>query len=386
MGHGITPDDRAVYAVPAWHNLGKINKNLMSAVQGMKENGMDYRIEKLDKYIIWNGEPKLIEDSYAVTRMDNGIVLGEVGPNYNIHQNLEMAELADLIIGGSARIESLFTVDKGARVVILAKMPKDIDITGKNDMLEQFIVFYNTHNGSSNLEISPTTVRVVCANTIQAYVSENRKNKSGIKIRHSKNMATKIEEAKQTLLKTREAFDRSTEEMKHMAKTKVKRENVVEYYRGLLKEVIKLSEEAPGAFLDAAVETTVNGKHDTSNLLDQAIEETEAQKYTSMADFITKTAKGKRIKNGKTATEHRLDKALETVLGYYENDPKQTDTGAGGTAWAALNGFTQWIDHDQKYHGQGLTRLEQRLKQTVLPGGRGTSIKMEAYSRALALK
>ena len=181
------------------------------------------------------------------------------------------------------------------------------------------------------------------------------------------------------MLETRKQFEKRGEEMRAMANKPVKKEEVKEFYQDLLSQVLSQSTEDQEQFKEESQKVYQNG-----NLLDMVIE--ESSKKLSIAEKILLKNNGLAGSvDGKSIQQRRFDNALATVLDYYENDPKQTENGIGGTAWAALNGFTQWIDHDSKYNGNEMTRLEQRLMQTSLPGGRGFKIKEEAYKKALAM-
>ena len=379
--HRITKTDGAFFNESPWHKLGHIKKGVMSAVEAARLGGILFDVEKTELYYYWNDtNPKMVKDKFIIVRNDTGEQLGVVGKNYQIFQNKEMAELADEILGGTCEIQSAFTMMGGIRTVILAEMPGDIKIKGK-DTLKKHLFLTSTHDGSGNFVISPTATRVVCWNTYSAAMRMRGKGReaAGITIRHSKSMGDRIEEAKVAMLETRKQFEKRGEEMRAMANKPVKKEEVKEFYQDLLSQVLSQSTEDQEQFKEESQKVYQNG-----NLLDMVIE--ESSKKLSIAEKILLKNNGRAGSvDGKSIQQRRFDNALATVLDYYENDPKQTENGIGGTAWAALNGFTQWIDHDSKYNGNEMTRLEQRLMQTSLPGGRGFKIKEEAYKKALAM-
>ena len=53
----------------------------------------------------------------------------------------------------------------GEVIWLLARLPSDIRVRG-DDILETYLLFTNSHDGSVAIDIRLTTVRVVCQNTL----------------------------------------------------------------------------------------------------------------------------------------------------------------------------------------------------------------------------
>lgn len=141
------------------------------AIRAIKE-GTDYT-QFLDL------KPKdIITSHMATVRDDNDITLGVVGSGYGVVQNAKAFEFIDIItsgrLGGDAPIiETAGVLGVGERMYVTARMPHNIQIGGNNkDVVEDYILFTNTHDGSGAVTVLFTPIRVVCENTLNMALRE----------------------------------------------------------------------------------------------------------------------------------------------------------------------------------------------------------------------
>lgn len=214
MSHEIeTTGDKAAFAslrVPAWHKLGTVvqdEKTPHELLEIAHLSGWNVRAiplndalgklqvganEHIERQIIIRDNP-----FYDPTDSDSPKVqlIGDVGKNYTIGQNEELADFLDLV---GARAETAGSLVGGTQVFMSGALEKTvtIDAQGANDQIDMYFMLYTSHDGSSNLVGAMTPVRVVCANTLSV---AKRDMKPVIKIRHTKNYADRVEDAKAAL-------------------------------------------------------------------------------------------------------------------------------------------------------------------------------------------
>jgi len=189
----------------AWHGLGKIVEQYPTSAEALKYAGLDYEVVKSplftcqrDETIGDNGEmvkgsQLAVPNHYATVRTDNDAVLGVVGKDYEIVQNVNAFEFFDAIVGGEEGIlyETAGALGKGERIFITAKMPGYIKV-GKDDYIEQYLFLTTSHDGFGSITAAFTPVRVVCHNTLNAAM---RNHSNAIKIRHTASANDRLKQA-----------------------------------------------------------------------------------------------------------------------------------------------------------------------------------------------
>ena len=107
----------------------------------------------------------------AVVRMDRepgdpARVVGIVHPGFQPLQNREGIELFDALIGRGQRVyHTGGFLGKGEVVWLLARLPSEIKING-SDIVEPYILFTNSHDGTVAVDFRLTMICVVCQNTL----------------------------------------------------------------------------------------------------------------------------------------------------------------------------------------------------------------------------
>lgn len=181
----------------AWHGLGQIVQGAMTSSEAIKAAHLDYEVAKASLFIK-DLENQLydVPNKYATVNCETGEVLGIVGNNYQILQNSEAFEFFDSIVGAElAMFETAGALGKGETIFITAKLPTDL-IVGNDDVINNYLLLTNSHDGSKAVEVMFTPIRVVCNNTLQASL---RSAKKRFKIKHTENYKHKFEEAQEVL-------------------------------------------------------------------------------------------------------------------------------------------------------------------------------------------
>lgn len=183
----------------AWHGLGQVVDQYPTSKEALTFAGLDYEVVKEPIFTTsynCDGQAmdvtKRVKTHYATLRKDTGDVLGVVGKDYEIVQNIDAFTFFDSIVGGDGiQYETAGALGNGERIFITAKLPDYIKV-GKEDLIEQYLFLTTSHDGYGSITAAFTPVRVVCRNTLNAAL----KNKSNcIKIRHTANVKERLEQA-----------------------------------------------------------------------------------------------------------------------------------------------------------------------------------------------
>jgi phage/plasmid-like protein (TIGR03299 family) len=210
MAHNLNHNERtgkhSFFSVKekAWHGLGQIIEDYPTSQEALKFAGLDFTVEKRRLFTYdnenQNGNPDTdiiipeieVPNFYATVRTDNETVLGVVGKDYEVVQNLDAFSFFDSIVEGDGiQFETAGALGKGERIFITAKLPAYIRV-GKDDLIEQYLFLTTSHDGFGSITAAFTPVRIVCQNTLNAAL---RNHSNSIKIRHTANAKDRLEQA-----------------------------------------------------------------------------------------------------------------------------------------------------------------------------------------------
>jgi len=316
MSHEITVREdgtvEAAYALkPAWHGLGTVLSDTPFSDQMKLAANLDWLVNQEQLYIHRveekDGEKKVIHvevsDFVANTRGDNGNVLGIVTSKYKVVQNSEAFDFVDgLWQDGLIKYEAAGSLKGGKSVWLLARMPAHFHEISDIDRLEEYILFTTAHDGTRAVQIVPTSVRVVCQNTLNLAMG-TKKNRA-ISIQHKGNVMDKLDDARKAILTVRKQFDTFYAQADEMVKVEV-----------------------------------------------------DIEQMRAFANMLLPNEKGK-------ANTRRI-KARASIMRAFTDGP-QNLPGVRGTAWAAFNAMTQYIDHEKGYKGKNTdAKAESRMNSTL---------------------
>jgi phage/plasmid-like protein (TIGR03299 family) len=233
----------------AWHGLGTVVKGAPNPFAALRIAGMEWTVEESDTLTgIYNpGE----DDEYRVStdgskmlvRSDDHSVLAVVGGDYQPIQNTTLADLAyGFRLAGDSQgveVESAGSIRGGRKVWMLLRAPS-VDMTGRGDIAQPYLMIGNSHDGTMALRVLPTSVRVVCSNTFHAALS----GRAGWSFRHTLNIGTKVESLATDIKRWFSDIDNGRKIATAMATKQVNRETV----RNLWSDVLtQLDGEIPAA-------------------------------------------------------------------------------------------------------------------------------------------
>ena len=189
---------------PAWMGLGQI---FDLGGTTAPDSAMAARLSNLDAWTVekrptaWLKEDGsiggMVKDSFAMVRSDSQRAFDgvTVGNTYLPFQNLDaFAFLDSLVMDNVMRYESAFAIQGGAIINLLARMPT-VDQYAEGDFGLRYILLSAGHDGKTPIQLLPTSVRVVCANTRRLALRAGKKVTFSIK--HSGQTAVELNKARE---------------------------------------------------------------------------------------------------------------------------------------------------------------------------------------------
>lgn len=274
----------------AWHNLGTmfdVNNPPKTALEAMMACNADWEVELFPTFTDI-GEESMIEvpGRFAVVRDVDKKIIGNVGGKYTPLQNKEAFNFFNpFILDNQATFEAGGVLGGGAKVWALAKINEGAD--GEvidNDVVNTYLLLFNSHDGSTSVGVMFTPVRVVCQNTLTMATS-NFKASNLVKIPHTKSIHDSLELVQRTIDTARKTFTVTLEQ-----------------YRLMQEKTINV--EGLAQFASAAI-----------------------------------------LPGNKTVDMNELPRVVKKVIEFNQEGVGQDIPGVQGTLWGAYNAVTGFVDH-----------------------------------------
>lgn len=171
MAHNITETDNAVFnKKAAWHGLGVVIQHDMSPTEAMAISGLNWTVSKTSSVYAGDAES---DDYNAIIRDDNNTILSIQSPDYKVIQNSEVFDMA-YNLGANIKVESALSMNGGRRLVVLCNTGT-MDGANGNDQIEKYMAFINSHDGTLAHSVMPTSIRIVCQNTLSMAMASGAK-------------------------------------------------------------------------------------------------------------------------------------------------------------------------------------------------------------------
>jgi phage/plasmid-like protein (TIGR03299 family) len=310
---------------PAWHGFGTVVAEAQTSRDALQIAGLDWDVALTDLAAIMpDGSHQPIGTHRATMRTDTNVALGAVGMRYQPLQNREAFAWMDDVVGEQLAIwETCGSLRGGRDVWMLAKLPGHIEVCDR-DVLDKYVLITNNHAGTGAVRLFPTSVRVVCANTLRLAISEVDSNKSdaglplGLKLFHTAgSLGRRVQKAKELLGVIGKSHDEFATAARAMLAKPLNTQEVSDYFGGLI--------------------------------------------------------------------ENRSDRNREKVLGQLW-DRFALPTNEGGyksNVWTAYNAASEWADHELRVTGKGAQRMERKFRSCLF--GSAHTFKQRAWAGAVEM-
>lgn len=310
---------------PAWHGFGTVVSEAQTSADALRIAGLDWTVALTDLAAIMpDGSHQPIDTHRATMRTDTGKALGAVGLRYQPLQNRDAFAWMDEVVGEQLAIwHTCGSLRGGKDVWMLAKLPGNLEVCDR-DVLDKYVLITNNHAGTGAVRLFPTSVRVVCANTLRLAISEVDSNKSdaglplGLKLFHTAgSLGKRVQKARELLGVIGKSHDEFAQAARSMLAKSLNTQQVSDYFGGLV--------------------------------------------------------------------ENRSDRNREKVLGQLW-DRFALPTNEGGyksNVWTAYNAASEWADHELRVTGKGEKRMERKFRSCLF--GSAHSFKERAWASAIEM-
>lgn len=232
-------------AVP-WHGKGTKVETLLNLKDALRLGGLEWDVQTEPIYCLTTADrrgPTLFEPGVDWTRVKQrkalvrgdlkpgnpDRVLGVVHQGFRPLQNREGAAVFDGLFGGGRRVyETGGCLREGKQVWLLAQLQRDFEVV-KNDRVECYALFANSHDGSISIRIRLTTVRVVCWNTLTMALSKRGKDELHFRHAHSLSAAELREQASRFFAEVEEATELTAARFRRLAARRASADGVTEF-------------------------------------------------------------------------------------------------------------------------------------------------------------
>ena len=318
-----------------WHGLGEHLPEQQPLEVWAEAAGMNWQIQESPvHYSIENVHNASMfgtfDEQKVLYRSDTNTALSVVSNRYQVVQPMEVLEFyRDLTEQAGFELETAGVLKGGRKFWALAKTGHSTALKG-NDVVNGYLLLATSCDGSLATVAMPTTVRVVCNNTLSIAVNNSE---NAVKVSHRS--VFDADAVKKRLGVAVSHWDQFMYEMKVLSERKVSTKEANAYFETLLTQTTPQSSES-----------TPSGLR------------------------LLKPSSTPIIPN------ERAYKKLQTMYGGQGRGAELT--AAKNTAWGLLCAVTEFVDHERQARS-----TENRLDSAWF--GNGAQMKQQALEKALQL-
>lgn len=322
-----------------WHHKGVVCDYIDDPNELAIVAGMNWEAHKRP---VLTPEGVEIPGYFAIQRGSDGRVLSIMQKKYTIVQPTECLEFFKPWVDLGAKFETAGVLDEGRIVWALASMGQH-EIK-RDDVVSHYALLANSYDGSLELAVYGTDVRVVCNNTLGIAKKEGRKFAS---LRHTRAIHKQLEQTSEAFRRALGLFDKNAERMRQLAQVEVQSEAAMKQYVSALFPARKAATPVAAPMVETNSALVASILANATIAAEVAAEETEVE----------------------------ISRAHKVVMDLFEG------CGVGierdRSWWAAYNAVTEYVSHKR---GGKRSNDDQRLYNATL----GTSADLPAGALDLA--
>ncbi len=286
-----------------------------SAAEAIAAAGLDFEVQKQPLYTGYDRNIR-VPDRFVTCRTDrleaaDGGILGIVGKHYQPLQNRDAFGVVNALVQNGDATLERVGNIRNGRQIWLLARLKGEMVVTDEDVSRPYLLMTNSHDGSTAVRIGLTAVRVICQNTLQLALRSMR----GVSIRHHADVEAEVQAARDLLGLAHQAFDEAADAMRQLTRISMPANRLDEFVSTLLPKP----------------------EHD-----DQS---------------------------------ERIAKQRNRIKELFETGDGNSLHGVRGSAWAAVNAVTQFVDRESY-----TTRNKEPLRSIWF--GEGAKLKAEAWRLA----
>lgn len=300
---------------PAWHGLGNVvPEGIKTPQELMSLSGLDWKVDVCPLMAVLPSEETSKTSFYGVVRNTDNRCFGVVKSRWTPYQNWQAISWSiPLIESGQFTWETAGSLKGGESCWILLKS-RQVEIV--NDPLTQYLMVNWNHNGKTSNCVKPTSIRVVCNNTLTQALSQISSARH--LVRHSSLVELNMDNVRTIFSESMESFECQRLEFERLAKKQVSKERVGTLLEDLFP-VIDDEKENKGKTI--ALKNREIAKHyieNGSGIEENGLLGTAYGVYSGISEAVEHVIGGDRVKdrgnnilNGKG--KNLLDRAFELL-------------------------------------------------------------------------
>lgn len=323
-----------------WHGLGTEVPDALTSADAITAAHLDWSVST-EAIITESG--LAIPDGRrcrAIIRDDTRTVLGVTGRRYKPIQNQTAFDFLDTLAGQrTLRYHTAGVLGRGECVWILGQLAGTIRVGKTDDTILKFLLFSNRHDGTATATARMTPIRVVCENTLSQAM---RGGKDGVvSIRHTGVLENKVAEAQRILGLAVVAYDDLGAMINAAAGRQLNKTQLKAYFNTLYGPGRKRTDEDGDDSGDSGDGSKVHGK---------------------------------------------TQKVLDRLEELFTSSPGNDMPGIKGTAWAAYNAVTYYVDYERpsRVEKDRADRKESVRLDSIMFGD-GAKTKIAAWDEMMAM-
>ena len=318
-----------------WHGLGEHLPENQPLEVWAKAAGMNWQIQESPVHYAIDNPLNVsmfgtFDEQKVLYRSDTNTALSVVSNRYQVVQPMEVLEFyRDLTEQAGFELETAGVLKGGRKFWALAKTGHSTALKG-NDVVNGYLLLATSCDGSLATVAMPTTVRVVCNNTLSIAVNNSE---NAVKVSHRS--VFDADAVKKRLGVAVSHWDQFMYEMKVLSERKVSTKEANAYFETLLTQTTPQSSES--------------------------------------------TPSGLRLLKPSTKPIIPNERAYKKLQAMYGGQGRGAElTAAKNTAWGLLCAVTEFVDHERQARS-----TENRLDSAWF--GNGAQMKQQALEKALQL-
>ena len=318
-----------------WHGLGEHLPEHQPLEVWAEAAGMNWQIQESPVHYAIDNPLNVsmfgtFDEQKVLYRSDTNTALSVVSNRYQVVQPMEVLEFyRDLTEQAGFELETAGVLKGGRKFWALAKTGHSTALKG-NDVVNGYLLLATSCDGSLATVAMPTTVRVVCNNTLSIAVNNSE---NAVKVSHRS--VFDADAVKKRLGVAVSHWDQFMYEMKVLSERKVSTKEANAYFETLLTQTTPQSSES--------------------------------------------TPSGLRLLKPSTKPIIPNERAYKKLQAMYGGQGRGAElTAAKNTAWGLLCAVTEFVDHERQARS-----TENRLDSAWF--GNGAQMKQQALEKALQL-
>lgn len=223
MAHEIVNEQIAYSGEVPWHGIGAAMQPNQSSEEWLKAAKLDWEVSMEPTYVKKpDGEFTQVPGKFALMRQTDGKILTVASERWTPLQNREVVDFMDRYVrAGGASLETVGALRDGKIVWGLAKLNHEFEVRS-GDKIKGYLLFTSPHQVGKAIQVSTTTVRVVCANTMAAADREMTVN-----YRQNHLTAFDVDAAREAVAKAHDNLAAAERRWKELDKLKLSMDDIV---------------------------------------------------------------------------------------------------------------------------------------------------------------